>query len=283
MSGLLSALAPHIDLELPPAAADAVAAVRASASGFVYEYVVDADKLVAAGPSAGIVAAGALKLPVLLLAGALGVLAAASAVLAVRRGSADSDDGAVQEDPALPRVYTPEGVTAYFASRPTHVAARSLQVAGELLSVGLPILWDMYSGQYRQNEARRARAARLAIDRLGPAYVKVAQALSTRVDILSEAYLREVQLLQDRVRPFDTATAVRILESDLGVPLEEAFEAMSEQPVASASLGQVYKARLTQRYGGGEVAVKVQRPGVLESVALDLYLMRSTADWLRKK
>ena len=123
----------------------------------------------------------------------------------------------------------------------------------------------------------RARQLRAELERLGPAYVKVAQAVSTRVDILSPAYLVEMELLQDRVPPFPTAEALQTIEAALGQPVRRAFTRISPLPVASASLGQVYRGVLSESLGGDEVAVKVQRPHVLAQVALDLFLMRWVA------
>eukprot|EP00198_Chlamydomonas_reinhardtii_P007169 XP_001696505.1 predicted protein [Chlamydomonas reinhardtii] len=109
-------------------------------------------------------------------------------------------------------------------------------------------------------------------------YVKVAQALSTRVDLLTPAYFNQIQLLQDRVPPFpcDEAKA-EMARAFGGRAPDQVFSALSDKPVAAASLGQVYKATLRPELGGGEVAVKVQRPAVLEQVALDLMLMRRAA------
>lgn len=128
------------------------------------------------------------------------------------------------------------------------------------------------------NAPRRARQLRGELERLGPAYVKVAQAVSTRVDILSPEYLVEMELLQDRVPPFPTSQALAAIEAALGQPVKRAFTRISQAPVASASLGQVYNGVLSDSLGGAEVAVKVQRPHVLARVALDLFLMR----WLAK-
>ncbi|KAA6425975.1 MAG: eyespot assembly ABC1 kinase family [Trebouxia sp. A1-2] len=90
-------------------------------------------------------------------------------------------------------------------------------------------------------------------------------------------YLLEIERLQDRVPPFPTQAALLVMAKAFGQPVDEVFNSLSTAPVASASLGQVYKGRLRDIYGGGEVAVKVQRPSVQASVALDLLLMRRFA------
>ena len=100
------------------------------------------------------------------------------------------------------------------------------------------------------------------------------QALSTRTDVLSPIYISALQRLQDDVAPFDSQQAHGMIASELGQDLSEVFEWIADTPVAAASLGQVYKARVHDKFGGGDVAVKVQRPGVLQEAALDIYLLR---------
>lgn len=104
---------------------------------------------------------------------------------------------------------------------------------------------------------------------------QIGQALSIRPDILPVVYLEELQKLQDRVPPFPTQEAKRLIFEGLGRPAEEIFSEISPEPIAAASLGQVYKAQL--RETGEVVAVKVQRPGVLEGISRDLFLLRQGA------
>jgi predicted unusual protein kinase regulating ubiquinone biosynthesis (AarF/ABC1/UbiB family) len=105
----------------------------------------------------------------------------------------------------------------------------------------------------------------------------VGQALSTRPDLVRKDFLDELIKLQDQLPPFDNAIAFSIIETELGRPIKEIFSQISPQPVAAASLGQVYRAFL---HTGEEVAVKVQRPNLLPTIKLDLYLMRWAASWL---
>lgn len=86
---------------------------------------------------------------------------------------------------------------------------------------------------------------------------------------------------QDSVQPFPCEVARAIVAQELGCDPSVVFEDISGAPVAAASLGQVYKAKLSAAYGGADVAVKVQRPGVLETVAIDLYILRSIAEILQ--
>jgi len=109
---------------------------------------------------------------------------------------------------------------------------------------------------------------------LGPAYIKIGQALSTRPDLVPPVYLDELTRLQDQLPPFPNDIAYHFIELELGAPAEEVFAELSADPVAAASLGQVYKGRLKT---GEAVAVKVQRPGLAGRITLDLFILRQLA------
>jgi aarF domain-containing kinase len=153
-------------------------------------------------------------------------------------------------------------------ARMTAVAKESAEILSEAVGLGTMLLLDIWTGGLQANEADRAVQLRGVIERLGPAFVKVAQALSTRSDLLSPEYFLQIQKLQDRVPPFPCAQAKAAMKAAFKRPVEEVFSVLSEKPVAAASLGQVYRATLKPEMGGGEVAVKVLRPGVLEQVDL---------------
>jgi predicted unusual protein kinase regulating ubiquinone biosynthesis (AarF/ABC1/UbiB family) len=166
---------------------------------------------------------------------------------------------------------------------------------------GVRILWvaarfsfgwwlDQQSWSYSGNQSRREREikrARWLKDRLvnlGPTFIKIGQALSTRVDLLPLSYVDEMAVLQDRIPPFDTALARQFIEQELGRPVGQIFRDFPIAPFAAASLGQVYHTWLPT---GEEVAVKVQRPELLETFAVDLAVLRYLAhyveahtDWL---
>lgn len=120
----------------------------------------------------------------------------------------------------------------------------------------------------------RGQRLRLALESLGPIFVKFGQVLSTRRDLIPPDIADELALLQDHVAPFPSAQAAKIIEESLGAPPSELFEYFEVDPVASASIAQVHFARL---HDGNEVAVKVLRPGMLEVIDNDLGLMRQIA------
>eukprot|EP00210_Caulerpa_lentillifera_P000219 g213.t1 len=183
----------------------------------------------------------------------------------------------------VPKKYTPEALDAYFANRQFAVWSRCFSVLSEFSVFYINVLIDRATDKVQVNQKKRAIQLRNVIERLGPTYIKVAQSLSTRVDILSESYFAEIARLQDRVPPFSSQEAYDLIESELGRPVNEIFSQLTESTVASASLGQVYRGVLRQEYGGGEVAVKVQRPKVLSQVSLDLYVARLLAIYVFPK
>ena len=105
---------------------------------------------------------------------------------------------------------------------------------------------------------------------LGPTFIKIGQALGTRADLLPLAYIKELALLQDQVPPFPNTEAFARVESELGRTVGEAYAEFDSEPIASASLGQVYRALL---HTGEEVAVKVQRPNLREKVGFDIAVL----------
>jgi predicted unusual protein kinase regulating ubiquinone biosynthesis (AarF/ABC1/UbiB family) len=105
---------------------------------------------------------------------------------------------------------------------------------------------------------------------LGPTFIKIGQALGTRADLLPLAYVKELATLQDQVPSFPTAQAFARIESELGLSLHECYPEIDSEPIASASLGQVYRARLAS---GEEVAVKVQRPNLEKLISFDIAIL----------
>jgi hypothetical protein len=122
-----------------------------------------------------------------------------------------------------------------------------------------------------------SRQARIDLQDLGPTFIKAGQMMSVRPDVLPQATLDELTKLQDSVVPFETEVAVQQIERELGGPLGQFFTSISEEPVAAASLAQVYLATLNDGKDT-QVAVKVQRPSVLGTVSKDLYVLRRAAE-----
>ena len=120
----------------------------------------------------------------------------------------------------------------------------------------------------------RGARLRLALQELGPIFVKFGQILSTRRDLLPADIAEELSLLQDQVAPFDGDTARAIVEQALGEPVTTAFAKFDTVPLASASIAQVHAARL---HSGREVVVKVLRPDIEKQIGADIALLKSLA------
>ncbi len=170
--------------------------------------------------------------------------------------------------------YNPEAIARYYNQRPWLVIIRIIQVIWCFLGFGLNLLWDKLFNQEEKNKFKRATQIREILTNLGPTYIKVGQALSTRPDLIRKDFLEELIKLQDQLPPFPQSIAFDIIETELDKHITDIFKEISPNPIAAASLGQVYRAKL---YTGEEVAVKVQRPNLLPVLTLDLYLMRGLA------
>lgn len=175
--------------------------------------------------------------------------------------------------------YHPDVISDYYRTRP-------LQVLGRLLDICLPFalfvlrLWtDKISGKVARNQWKRAIQMREILTKLGPTYIKVGQALSTRPDLVPPVYLQELTALQDQLPSFPNEVAYRFIEEELGAQPDAVYAELSAKPIAAASLGQVYKGRLKT---GEKVAIKVQRPDLTRGITLDIYIMRSLASWAQK-
>jgi predicted unusual protein kinase regulating ubiquinone biosynthesis (AarF/ABC1/UbiB family) len=133
---------------------------------------------------------------------------------------------------------------------------------------------------FRGEDASAGKEARLqkqaawlkrSLLNLGPTFIKIGQTLATRGDLLPLAYVKELMTLQDQVPAFPTREAFARVEAELGRTIEEAYAEIDAEPIASASLGQVYRARL---HTGEEVAVKVQRPNLAATISFDVHVLR---------
>lgn len=131
--------------------------------------------------------------------------------------------------------------------------------------------WINRSADERARRRREGALLRRELVRLGPTFIKIGQTLATRVDLLPFEYVDELRELQDRVPPYPDAQAFALIEAELGRPVRELYASIDPFPIAAASLGQVYRARLS---GGEEVVVKVQRPDLERRIDVDLAVLR---------
>lgn len=149
-----------------------------------------------------------------------------------------------------------------------------------ILTNGFPSDWDRFWSQ--GGTISNGQRIALAAEKLGPTYVKFGQALASRPDVIPKSLASALETLQDDMQPFDTETARSIIKSELETCMEPSdlelfLKSLGEEPVAAASIGQVYKGYLP---GFGDVAVKVKRRGIRELVERDAVLLRSLAEWL---
>jgi predicted unusual protein kinase regulating ubiquinone biosynthesis (AarF/ABC1/UbiB family) len=126
---------------------------------------------------------------------------------------------------------------------------------------------------------KQANWLRESLITLGPTFIKIGQSLGTRADLLPLAYVKELAKLQDQVPAFPTADAFARIESELGRTVADAYAEIDTEPIAAASLGQVYRARL---HTGEEVAIKVQRPNLEATISFDIAILRRITDLLNR-
>ncbi|MEA5619610.1 AarF/ABC1/UbiB kinase family protein [Cronbergia sp. UHCC 0137] len=177
-------------------------------------------------------------------------------------------------------LYNPAEIAAQYANKPWQVLRRILAVLRPTLSYLFGLWWDKQRGIALKNDRRRAIQLRELLTQLGPAYIKIGQALSTRPDLVPPVYLEELTKLQDQLPPFPNEIAYQFIEEELGATPDEIYAEISPQPIAAASLGQVYKGKLKT---GEEVAIKVQRPDLREKITIDLYILRRLAGFVQQK
>ena len=138
----------------------------------------------------------------------------------------------------------------------------------QYLEVGLQLISKKRGP--REEPLTRPQRLRKALEELGPTYIKLGQVLSTRPDLIPVEFTEELSKLQDSVPPFPFADAETIIQRELGAPASDVFDRIDTEPAASASIGQVHRARLKN---GEEAAVKIQRPGIRAVIEVDLEIM----------
>ncbi|KAI3705549.1 hypothetical protein L1987_75788 [Smallanthus sonchifolius] len=189
----------------------------------------------------------------------------------------------------LPEVYNAQEADDYFKCRPHIVALRLIEVLGSFASAAIRIRIegikrsknisgsseaDEYNSQYKFGMVLKETMLNL-----GPTFIKVGQSLSTRPDIIGFQISKALSELHDQIPPFPRALAMKIIEEELGSPVETFFSNISEEAIAAASFGQVYRAKTVD---GHDVAVKVQRPNLRHVVFRDIYIMRVGLDILQQ-
>ena len=145
-----------------------------------------------------------------------------------------------------------------------------------------PLRWLFLLAPWRIfpiTEQSRAQRLRLALEELGPVFIKFGQMLSTRRDLLPDDVADELQKLQDQVPPFSGEQATRIIEKALGQSVNELFSKFNATPLASASVAQVHSATM---HNGDQVVVKVIRPGINKTIRDDLNLLYMLAQAIEK-
>ena len=169
------------------------------------------------------------------------------------------------------RRYDADAIARLYRFRPWLVLLRALKIIFYFASFILGWQIDSAMGKGDGTQQERAAQLRKILTNLGPTYIKVGQALSTRPDLIRQDFLDELIKLQDQLPPFSNEVAMAIVREEVGKDIYSIYREISPNPIAAASLGQVYRARL---HNGEEVAVKVQRPNLYPMITLDLCLMR---------
>ena len=169
--------------------------------------------------------------------------------------------------------YSPKGDLIWLILRPWIFIPRILYI---LLTIIFLLIRILFQGSSKNKNVQKNLSKYLfdVITNLGPCFIKLGQALSTRPDLVRQDWLTELTNLQDNLPPFEHKTALKIIEEELGAPANQLFMEFPDEPVASASLGQVYKAKLKNNYYG---AVKVQRPNLYFLIRRDVVILRILA------
>jgi ubiquinone biosynthesis protein len=147
----------------------------------------------------------------------------------------------------------------------------------QYIEIGLQLISK--NRRTRLEKLSRAQRVRMACEELGPTYIKFGQILSTRPDLVPVDFIKELSKLQDNVPSSPFSEVSKIIESELGGPPEDIFDFFEKTPLASASIGQVYRATLKD---GEAVAVKVQRPGIKKIIEVDLEIMLHLATLMER-
>ncbi|MEY3768898.1 MAG: hypothetical protein RLZZ11_1968, partial [Cyanobacteriota bacterium] len=166
--------------------------------------------------------------------------------------------------------YDPGADLRWLLLRPWLLISRLIVLLSQLLGLALVLVLQ---GGSRDPKVQQRLGQRIftTLTNLGPCFIKLGQALSTRPDLVRRDWLDELTKLQDNLPAFPHSIALKTIEEELGAPVDQLFEDFPDYPVAAASLGQVYRAKPV---GGSWVAVKVQRPNLTRQLRRDMVLIR---------
>ncbi len=169
--------------------------------------------------------------------------------------------------------YSPKGDMIWLILRPWILLPRVLYI---LLTLIFLLLRILFQGNSNSKNVQKNLSKYLfdVITDLGPCFIKLGQALSTRPDLVSQDWLTELTNLQDNLPPFEHKIALKIIEEELGLPANELFDDFPNEPIASASLGIVYKAKTKKN---NFCAVKVQRPNLYFLIRRDIVILKILA------
>ena len=169
--------------------------------------------------------------------------------------------------------YSPKGDMIWLILRPWILLPRVLYI---LLTLIFLLVRILFQGNSNSKSVQKNLSKYLfdVITDLGPCFIKLGQALSTRPDLVRQDWLTELTNLQDNLPPFDHKIALKIIEDELGLPANELFDDFPDEPIASASLGIVYKAKTKNN---NLCAVKVQRPNLYFLIRRDIVILKILA------
>ncbi len=194
------------------------------------------------------------------------------------RVSAVEPDHLKPSTPALR--YDPDALKQDYQHQLGKVFNRIIEVIGPFISLLIWLGWDRLWQRDTANRHQYAVRLREILTDLGPTFIKIGQALSTRPDLVSPVFLEELTKLQDKLPPFPNELAFSLIREQLGQDPQDIYQEISATPIAAASLGQVYQGYLKT---GEQVAIKVQRPNLLSRISLDMYILRQLALWAKKR
>jgi len=184
-----------------------------------------------------------------------------------------------ESDEGLPLKYDPDQIAEFWNKHPARIRLRVAQIVWELLPylLRIYIAYKVDSLGDLEKQKELAVELRLKLQKLGPTFIKLGQAYALRPDVVPQAALRELEKLCDQVPSYSNDIAMKMIEEELGKPIDFLFDGLlGEDPIAAASLGQVYRCRIKGSNGlpGAEIALKVQRPDMVMQVSRDMYILR---------